>query len=131
MRMRRMLLLGTMALAGAATTAPAARARDGDGRAPAARPVAVAVRGHARACTWIPAHRAVRTERVLLRAGRWREEVVPAVTRTVLDLSSWRLRRVVVTPARTRRSWVPPEWGERRVPVLVPGRWACSGHHGD
>ena len=121
MRTMRSLALGAMVLAGAAMASPAARAHGGS---------AAEHRGHSRHCSWIPARWETRVERVMVRAGSWRVEVVPAVTRTVLDLRSWRLVRVVVTPAKTRRVRVPPRWAERRVRVLRPGRWACAGPRG-
>ncbi len=115
-------------LVGAAMAAPAARAHETRRVEVVRGREVVALRGHSPHCTWIPARWEMRTERFLERPGFWREERVPAVTRTVLDLSNWRLVRVVVSPASMRRTWVPPRWGERRVPALVPGRWICLGH---
>ncbi|MCK6480591.1 MAG: hypothetical protein HUU06_06730 [Planctomycetaceae bacterium] len=117
-----------MVLVGAAMTSPAARAHDGLRIEFGRGRTEVVFRGHSRHCAWIPARWETRVERVLLRPGHWREERVPAVTRRVLDLREWRIVEIVVTPATVRRVYVPPEWGESRTRVLVPGRWACVGH---
>lgn len=127
--MRTMRILAVAAvLGGAAMTAPAARAHERGGVEVTVRREVAPLHRHSRFCAWSPAHVEYRVERFLERPGYWREERVPATTRTVLDLRTWRLVKVVVTPASIRRVWVPPAFGERRVPVLVPGHWSCGGH---
>ncbi len=115
------------ALAGAGSAAPAARADDDCGRVVIRRPeVRIVFGGHSRHCAWRPARYEDRVERVLVRAGYWREEAVPATFGLRFDFGCRRFVRVVVRPASVTRTWVPPVYGERVVRVLVPGRWDCA-----
>ena len=110
------------ALAGAGWTAPAARACDDE----RGRVVRVVYGGHGRHCAWRPARTEDRVERVLVRAGYWREETVPASFGLRFDFGCRRFVRVQLRPASVTRTWVPPVYGERVVRVLVPGRWDCA-----
>ena len=123
-----MLAAAVLAAVGAAMAAPAARAHDeirfGFGKAR----VSVVTGGHTRACLFVPSHWETRLERVLVRDGHWRSVVVPARFEIHWSWRARRFVRVCVRPESVSREWVAPVYEERRVGVIVPGRWDCRGH---
>lgn len=69
---------------------------------------------------WIPEHTESRDERVLVQAGHYERQVIPAVTETRRDRFG-RPIVVEVTPARYTEVWVPDRYETRCVQVVVPG----------
>lgn len=85
-----------------------------------------------------PGHHEWRTELVCVEPGRYETRYVPAVEEVLYD-SRGNAHRIIVTPSRvekvwvpakyeTRRVqvWVPPRYETRQVRVLVPGRWVTE-----
>lgn len=119
-------------LAVLACLAPAARAHD-DVRVVVRGPrVGVSFGfGHARECRWVPGRWVETVQRVVVRPGYWRTEVVPAAWEVRFDLARWRFTRVCVRTESVRRVWVPPCHEDRVVRSWAPGRWECrDGCHG-
>ena len=111
----RWTLVATLAaaLTGAGMTAPAARAHDDD------RSVFLRVDFGSRAPRCAVRYE-IRVERVIVREGFWREEIVPATFGVRFDFGCRRFVRVVVRPASVVRTWVSPVIEERVVRVVVP-----------
>ena len=83
-------------------------------------------------------HHEWRTVQVVVKPGRYETRYVPAVERVLYD-SSGNAHRVITSPGRVEkvwvpptyemrrvRVWVPPRYETRQVRVLVPGRWVTE-----
>ena len=83
-------------------------------------------------------HHEWRTVQVVVKPGRYETRYVPAVERVLYD-SSGNAHRVIISPSRVEkvwvpptyemrrvRVWVPPRYETRQVRVLVPGRWVTA-----
>ncbi len=91
---------------------------------------------------WIPATYETRIQRVLVEAGHheWRTELVciepgryetryvPAVEQVLYD-SRGNAHRVITSPSRLEKVWVPPTYETRRVKVWVPPRYETRQVH--
>jgi hypothetical protein len=113
-------LVATIAL-----PAPAARAHDDDRVVVRVGGVGVTFGGHARECRWMPGRWVESVRRVVVRAGHWRTEVVPAAYEVRFDWNRWRFVRVCVKPESTRRVWVPAVIENRVQRTWEAGRWVC------
>jgi len=69
---------------------------------------------------WVSEHTESRDERVLVQAGHYERQVIPAVTEMCRDRFG-RPVVVEVTPARYTEVWVPDRYETRCVQVVVPG----------
>ena len=67
-------------------------------------------------------HHEWRTEQVVVEAGRYETRYVPAVEQVLYD-SSGNAHRVITSPSRVEKVWVPAEYETRRVQVYVPPRY--------
>ncbi|MHC4820244.1 MAG: hypothetical protein ACYTDX_00820 [Planctomycetota bacterium] len=121
-------ILGGAALLAVVAAPSAADARTSSTHATNSRSVVRVMRRAPRTCSWVPARRVIRERAVVVRAGFWKETVHPERTRYVLDLDRCRFVRVVVSPRRVERTWVPAVVEMRREAVTVPGYWKCNGH---
>ncbi len=67
-------------------------------------------------------HHEWRTEQVVVQPGRYETRYVPAVEQVLYD-SSGNAHRVITSPSRVEKVWVPAKYGTRRVQVYVPPRY--------
>jgi hypothetical protein len=131
MRFPARVAMAAVAVAAAALLAPEARADD-DHRSPfRGTRVGVSFGAHPRAHRFVPGRWVESVQRVVIRAGYWRTERVPAAYEVRFDLCEWRFVKVLVRAESTRRVWVAPVVEERIVRTWSPGRWECGcRHHG-
>ena len=67
-------------------------------------------------------HHEWRIEQVCVAPGRYETRYVPAVQEVLYD-SRGNAHRIIVTPSRVEKVWVPPTYETRRVKVWVPPRY--------
>lgn len=82
---------------------------------------------------WVPGHYDIRTERVCVREGYYTTHWTQPVYRTY-RLPCGTLKRVLVSPARQVKKWIPPQYETHNKRVWVDGYWktetkhVCRGH---
>lgn len=73
-------------------------------------------------------HHEWRTEQVCIEPGRYETRYVPAVEQVLYDTSG-NAHRVITSPSRLEKVWVPPIYQTRRVQVWVPPRYETRQVH--
>ncbi len=69
-----------------------------------------------------PAHYEFQTQRILVEPAHYEYRQIPAVKKIVSNKRG-KLRKVIVVPARTEKTWVPDRYETREVKIWVPAQY--------